>query len=194
MLRVIRVYGELRKFLGRSEFRAAVSNPAEALRFLVANFPGLEQHMAERHYKVWSGSYRVTPDHLHDPSGQDVIRIAPAVAGAGDVGKILIGVALVALTIATGGFGGAAIIGGVTWAGVVGGLGAALLLGGVAGLLAPTPTTDSAVKDVKRAESYNFSGISNVSRQGLPVPVIYGETVVGSVTVSLGISTEQVAV
>jgi predicted phage tail protein len=43
-------------------------------------------------------------------------------------------------------------------------------------------------------KSYSFSGIQNVSRQGVPVPIIYGETVVGSVTISAGINTEEVAV
>lgn len=194
MLRVIRVYGALREFLGQSTFQADISSPAEAIRFLVANFKGLEQHMAEQHYKVWSGPWTVDLEHLHMSTGSEVIRIAPTVAGAGAVGRILVGVALIGLTIATGGFGGAAIVGGLTWAGVVGGIGASLLLGGVAALLTPTPEANREILDPKKAESFNFSGISNVSRQGLPVPVIYGETIVGSIAVSVGADVEQVAV
>jgi predicted phage tail protein len=42
-------------------------------------------------------------------------------------------------------------------------------------------------------KSYSFSGIQNTSRQGVPVPIVYGETIVGSVTISAGIDTVQVA-
>jgi predicted phage tail protein len=42
-------------------------------------------------------------------------------------------------------------------------------------------------------KSYSFSGIQNTSRQGVPVPIVYGETVVGSVVISAGIDTVQVA-
>jgi predicted phage tail protein len=41
-------------------------------------------------------------------------------------------------------------------------------------------------------KSYSFSGIQNTSRQGVPVPIVYGETVVGSVVISAGIDTVQV--
>jgi predicted phage tail protein len=42
-------------------------------------------------------------------------------------------------------------------------------------------------------KSYSFSGIQNTSRQGVPVPIVYGETLVGSVVISAGIDTVQVA-
>ena len=41
-------------------------------------------------------------------------------------------------------------------------------------------------------ESYSFSGIQNTSRQGLPVPLVYGETIVGSVVISAGIDTDDI--
>lgn len=189
MLRVIRVYGALRDFLGQSTFQADIASPAEALRFLAANFPGLDQHMAERHYKVWSGPCSVELDRLHMATGCEVIRIAPTVAGAGDVGRILLGVALIGLTIATGGAAG--FLGEAALS--VGLLGGSLVLGGVVGLLTPVPAVTAPTDDPKRAESFNFSGISNVSRQGLPVPVIYGETIVGSIAISVGADVEQVA-
>jgi predicted phage tail protein len=74
------------------------------------------------------------------------------------------------------------------------GIGASLALGGVAQLLTPTPTISQGVDsatDPRR--SYSFSGIQNVSRQGIPVPVIYGEVFTGSVVISAGINTEEVA-
>jgi predicted phage tail protein len=41
-------------------------------------------------------------------------------------------------------------------------------------------------------ESYSFSGIQNTSRQGIPVPVVYGETIVGSVVISAGIDVDTI--
>jgi hypothetical protein len=75
------------------------------------------------------------------------------------------------------------------------GVGASLVLGGVAQLLTPvptlsTPSTADTEKDPRK--SYSFSGIQNTSRQGTPVPIVYGETLVGSIVISAGIDTEQV--
>jgi predicted phage tail protein len=66
------------------------------------------------------------------------------------------------------------------------------VLGGVAQLLTPVPKM-AAGKDSDKdpRKSYSFSGIQNVSRQGVPVPVIYGETIVGSVVISAAIDISQ---
>jgi predicted phage tail protein len=69
-----------------------------------------------------------------------------------------------------------------------------LLLGGIAQLLTPTPkATQGADGQDDPRKSYSFSGIQNTSRQGVPVPIVYGETIVGSVVISAGIDTVQVA-
>jgi hypothetical protein len=52
----------------------------------------------------------------------------------------------------------------------------------------PAPPQDN--NDPRK--SYSFSGIQNTSRQGTPVPIVYGETLVGSVVISAGIDTVQV--
>ena len=59
MLRKIKLYGELAKFLGQKTFEAEVSNAAQAIRFLVVNFPQLEAHMADRHYNVAVGNWEI---------------------------------------------------------------------------------------------------------------------------------------
>ena len=83
MLRTIRIYGRLAKFLKRRKFEAEVSSAAEAVRFLLANFPQLERHMADQHYRVSVGGYDLAEDELHDPAGQQEIKIVPVLAGAG---------------------------------------------------------------------------------------------------------------
>lgn len=197
MLRTIRIYGRLAKFLKRRKFQAEVSSAAEAVRFLLANFPQLERHMADQHYRVSVGGYDLAEGELHDPAGEQEIKIIPVVAGAGAVGRIIAGVALVALTIVTHGFGGAAI--GLFGAaaplalGTVGlAIGASLVLGGVAQLLTPVPkmpTGSDSNQDPRK--TYSFSGIQQVSRAGVPVPIVYGETLVGSVVISVGVDTVQ---
>lgn len=209
MLRTIQVYGKLAHFLGQRTFKAAISNPAEAIRFLIANFPGLEAHMADQHYKVLINKAEISAEDLNMPSRHvEPIKIVPIVMGAGATGKIIAGVALVALAIAFApagaGFlglganaGGAAFTLGAGASVAIGSIGAALVFGGVAQLLTPVPQTSPFGKTTADTEtdprkSYSFNGIQNTSRQGVPVPVIYGETLVGSIVISAFTNTFQV--
>jgi predicted phage tail protein len=206
MLRKIRLYGHLAKFVGKRVLKADVATAAEAVRMLVANFPGLEQHMSKQHYRVTVGTYDLALDEIHDPAGQQEIKIVPVMAGAGGAGKILAGIALVALAIvfapAAAGFlgaglaaGGTAFTLGAAASVVIGGIGASLILGGVAQLLTPVPkTSQGAGSDNDPRKTFNFSGIQQTSRQGVPVPCVYGLTLVGSVVISAGTDTVQVMV
>ena len=94
MLRKIKLYGKLAKFIGHRVLEADVATAAEAVRFLLANWPELEAHMSDQHYRVSIGTYDLLAEELHDPAGQAPISFVPVVAGAGAVGRILIGVAL----------------------------------------------------------------------------------------------------
>lgn len=199
-MRTIRVYGQLARFLGRRSFRAEVASAAEAVRFLLANFPQLEPHMAQQHYRVAVGDRAVEPGELHEPAGGSDIAIVPVIGGAGAVGRIIAGVALVAAAVFIPGF--------AAWAGptafaLITGVGASLALGGVSQLLTPVPRMAgpgaAVMAPMAKADNndprknYSFSGIQNTSRQGVPVPVIYGEIIVGSVVISAGIDVDQVA-
>jgi predicted phage tail protein len=181
-MKTIKVYGQLAKELGQRVFRAEVESVAEAVRFLVSNFPHLERHMADQHYRVSSGKLILTEQELHYPVGDtEVISLTPVIAGSGAVGRIIAGALLI---VASFFIPGAALFG-VALAPIALGIGASLLLGGVAQLLSPIPSTGKDDKDPKN-QSYSFSGIQNTSRAGLPIPVIYGEVVVGSLVVSSG--------
>lgn len=204
MLRKIKLYGQLAKFIGRRVLEADVATAAEAVRMLVANFPGLEQHMAEQYYRVTVGTYDLGLDEIHDPAGQQDIKIVPVIGGAGgNVGKIVAGVALVALAIAAPYLAGAAVWAGtlsyaagsalIAVAPIIGTIGASLALGGISQLLSPVPKIPQGpdTADDPR-KTYNFSGIQQTSRQGVPVPCVYGLTLVGSVVISAGTDTVQV--
>ena len=193
MLRKIKLYGSLAKFIGRRVLEADVATAAEAVRMLAANFPGLEQHMAEQHYRVTVGTYDLALDEIHDPAGQQDIKIVPVIAGAGAVGRILIGVALVAASFIPG-LQGVAILGSkLLVSTVLLSVGASLALGGVAQLISPVPKVpQGSDSDNDPRKTFNFSGIQQTSRAGIPVPVVYGLTLVGSVVISAGTDTVQV--
>lgn len=187
MLRTIRLYGQLAKFLKRRTFKVAVSNPAEAVRALIANFPELEQHMASQYYKVVVGNRDITKDELHHPSGQQDISFIPCITGSGTTGQIFLGVGLIALSFLS--FGAAPLLG-TLGAKLAFGVGAQLVLGGVAQLLTPVPrplSGDDSNGDPRK--SYSFSSVQQTSRAGVPVPIVFGEMLVGSVVISAAIDT-----
>jgi len=225
-MREVKLYGALAKFVGERRFVAEISSAGEAIRMLLANFPGLERHMSDQHYKVIVDNYESDLNEIHYPASQ-TIKIVPVLGGAGGgVGKIVAGVALVAFAIATAGAGtgflglGAGLTGtaatattafsgfvlGAGASVAIGSIGTALILGGVSQLISPTPqigdfgpaslggsrNTSTQATELDPQESYSFSGIQNTSRQGIPVPVVYGETIVGSVVISAGIDTDDI--
>jgi len=196
MLRKVKLYGKLAKFVGKRVLEADVATAAEAVRFLLANWPELERHMADQHYRVSLGDYDLGEDELHDPAGKQPIKIVPVVAGAGAVGRIIAGVALVALSLVSFGAGAFAGLGvaGAFGSSITFGLGTSLVLGGIAQLLTPTPKLSvgpDAETDPRK--NYSFSSIQNTSRQGTPVPIVYGEMIVGSIVISVGLDIDQVA-
>ena len=203
MLRKIKLYGELAKFLGQKTFEAEVHSAAQAIKFLVVNFPQLEKHMMDRYYKVAVDSWELEEKELHYPNGQEDIKIIPVVGGAGgSTTKILLGVALIGAAFAftpltAGAFfkpivapGSFAAAMPMTKAAVA--IGGALVLSGISEMLTPVPTVSETEQDPRL--SFNFSGIQNTSRAGVAVPVIYGEVLTGSVAISAGIETAQVEV
>jgi predicted phage tail protein len=192
MLRRIKLYGRLAKFIGFRVLEADVSSAAEAVRFLIANWPELEAHMADQHYKVSLNTRDLSLEELHDPAGEQDISIAPVIVGAGSVGRILAGVALIALAFIPG-VGTVAATGAMSAFGTaLFGVGASLVLGGLAQIIAPTPVTQLGPdKNDDPKKSYSFSGIQNTSRAGVPVPIIFGEVFTGSVVISASIDVDQ---
>ena len=203
MLRKVKLYGDLAKFVGERVLEADVANAAQSIRFLLANWPELEKYMADRHYKVVVNDWELAEEELHYPTGQSDIQIIPVVGGAGgNTGRIIVGALLIGASFffpGAGMFAGgsaaakAAAASAPFWAGVgtmASAVGASMVLSGVSGLLTPVPTIPENEQDPRL--SFSFSGIQNTSRAGVAVPLIYGETISGSVTISAGIDTNQV--
>lgn len=204
MMRVIKVYGKLAKHLGQRSFKAVARTPGEAIKFLLANFPDLRPVLSEGEYRVSVGRHQLPigehPEFIGYPvAGSEPIRIVPVISGAGgNVGKILAGAALITAAIvfaplagaAQAGFMGAAGTGALSAGASIalGQIGAYLVLTGVAGIISPTPKTPEMDSDPR--ENFSFSGVQNTSRAGVVVPVIYGEVITGSITISAGLNTE----
>ena len=195
MLRKVKLYGELADFVGHKELDAVINSTADAIRFLVSNFPKLEAHMSQRYYRVLVDEYEIGEEDIQNPIGQSDISIVPVIAGAGGgLGKTLLGVALIGLAFAVPGsiaFTKAGITGGALSKGLFG-IGAALTLTGVSQMLFPLPELPDFSNEEDPRISFSFSGVQNTSRAGTSHPIVYGEIVTGSVVISAGIDTNQV--
>jgi len=205
MLKKVKLYGDLAEVTGHKEFEVAVNSTAQAVSFLINNFPKLESYMANRYYRVLLDEEEIDTDQLHFPVGKSEIKFVPEVQGAGgNVGKILLGGALIAVSMgAFGAFGAGAISFGAGGGGFAAaslgakaafGIGASLVLSGVSGMLFPVPKMPEFSSEQDPRLSFSFSGTQQTGRAGTPVPLVYGEIVTGSVVISGGIDTEQVQV
>ena len=193
MLKKIKVYGTLRKFLGQSEFEVDLNTPKEAISFLVCNFKGIEKHMAEQFYTIQVGARVITEDLLNFRS-QDDIKIIPVVHG--NFLPILLGAGALFGASAVGKVG--VFLGQKLLISSLQAIGATLLIDGVTSMLTPQIDTSLAVSGQNSldpsalASNYSFTGLTNISNAGVPVNLVYGEILVGSIVVSNGVDTVQV--
>ena len=194
MLRTVRLYGELAEFVGHKELDAVITSTADAMRFLISNFPGLEAHMADRYYQVLVDDYEIGEEDIHNPIGQSDISIVPVITGAGGgTRKFLLGAAFIGISLATGG-GFAALTKGFSnvFSSIGFKIGAGLAISGVSDILFPLPEPQEFNNEQDPRISFSFSGVQNTSRAGTSHPICYGEIVTGSVVISAGIDTNQV--
>ena len=202
MLRKVKLYGELAKFVGHKEFEVQVDTVGKSVSFLIHNFPGIESYMSPKYYQVKVGNYEIDNSEVDYPVGKEDIHFTPVISGAGrGVGKILLGAALIGIAFATGGavvpyaplkFGMSGFTGGTFFAQTLANIGLGLTLMGVSEMLFPVPEPQKFNSEEDPQLSFNFSGVQNTSRAGTPVPIVYGEIITGSVVISAAIDTNQV--
>lgn len=172
-------------------------------------------------YKVIVGNEnRSATEQLYYPA-DDTIKIVPIVLGAGggggNWGMIALGVVLIAAAIITFQYefipAGAAVAGGTGTAAVAAEgatislaayssvaayaaqaalvVGASLVMSGISNLLY-SPTTPAARDAENQITSTYFNGAVNLTTQGNPVPLAYGQLRVGSQVISAGLLTYKV--
>ena len=199
----IRLLGEAGRRYGR-RFQLAVKTPAEAVRALCLQIPGLRQYLLESGEK--GIDWRVVTDHAEGldedqmlwPLSKRLV-LAPLPAGRGGVGKIIAGVAIVAFAIVTAGAGLFALGLGFSASTAIGigAIGASLIFSGVADLLTPTPkmpnvkggglgggsSATSGRSQEEQLNSFAFDKSNANTVQGDVVPVLYGERIIGALPV-----------
>jgi predicted phage tail protein len=173
-MKVVKVYGALRKKLGQCRFQFEADTPAQALKALCINFPGLEKWLLDSEndgvsYRVTIGKEKLTEHNaglIVGPwSEREVLSITPVLSGAGGSGaQIGIGIGLIALSFllpGAGAFGAVSVFGqsaagatiagataGAAWATSIGTafslVGASLVLGGIAQAISPSPVNSTA--------------------------------------------------
>jgi predicted phage tail protein len=199
----IRLLGEAGRRFGR-QFKLAVKTPAEAVRALCVQIPGLRQYLLDSEEN--GIGWRAVTDHAAGLDEEGLLWpmskrfvLAPIPAGKGGVGKIIAGVALVAVSILfapAGAFAGGLFTLGAQAVPIVAGIGLSLAFGGIADLLTPTPKMPNvagpggigsgATSGRSREEqerSFTFDKSNANTQQGEVVPVLYGERIIGSLPV-----------
>jgi len=200
-MKVVKVYGALRKKLGQCRFEFDVATPAQAIKALCVNFPGLDKWLVDSEkdgvgYRVAVSKEKITEQDmsaLFMPfSEKEVFSITPVIAGAGrGLGSILLGVGLIAASIFIP---GSTVIFGTTFGKIslgIGLFGGSLVLQGIAQAISPQPGVPE-FDESPQLESFSFSNVVNTSRQGLPVPIAYGRVFVGSAIISSGTDVDEV--
>lgn len=193
-LRTIRLTGELGRRFGFIH-RLVVSTPAEAIRALCVIRPGFKKFLMTSHehhveYKVLVGREVQTEGDLHikRPAPKS-FTFAPVFVGGKKAGALqtIVGAVLIVVGVVinayTGGTAGNPFIG----------AGFSMLAGGVIQLLTKLPRPSPSDGEKNPASAY-FNGAVNTVSQGGAVPVCYGKMIVGSAQVSLGISSDKVAI
>ena len=195
---VVKVYGALRKRLGQCRFEFDVATPAQAIKALCVNFPGLEKWLIDSEqdgvgYRVRIGKEVVKEEDMTPLvmpfSEKEVFTITPVVVGAGGgdgfgLGQVLIGAALIAASFIPG-VGAFAVTAMQT-------VGASLVLNGVATLISPQPNLDS----TSTASSWSrlVFPTSSTPVVRMPCPTACGRLFVGSAVPSSGLDVDQVQV
>ena len=207
----VKLLGELGRKFGR-KFRFMASSPRDVMSALCNQLEGFKEYLAYAHER--GIAFRLIND---DSEGMDYenllmpcnrLIVAPIVTGGGTVGRILLGVALVALSFvsfgATSAFAGFLSASAAKAAGVSAGfsigsgilfrLGLGLVLTGIASLLTP-PQNLATPSDTERRDSFLFDRATELTTQGQPVPLLYGRFLAASpLVISSSITTQQVPV
>ena len=180
----VRLVGEISKF--GSSWETDCANIRDIFKLIECQTPGFRQHMTKAAdagvgYTIKRGEdYLEEAEELLLSLNQEDIIITEVPAGAkSGAGKIIAAAVLIVLSFTP--LGAITIPGlGITTGAVLFTMGANLALAGISQLMAPGPETDT-----KQEEGYLFQGPQNNIEQGLPVPVCYGELMVGGAPISL---------
>ena len=196
----VKLIGELGRRFGRS-YSFVASSPREVISALSNQIAGFKDYLCDAHEK--GIGFRLVDGDAEGMSYEEAMMgckqliIAPIITGGGGAfGKILLGVALIALAFIPGvGFAAATaaaaakftVLGGILFS-----LGTSMVLTGIASLL--TPPVEQP-RETERKDSFLFDRATELTTQGQPVPLLYGKFLAASpLVISSAITTQQVPV
>ncbi len=201
------LHGEFGAAVGRKEWVLDVRSPAEAIHAIEANTGKALNFLRSK--DQGKAYYRVVIDdkdfsdkeELVAPIPHKSIHFIPMLGGAGngDIAAI-IGIAIVLIVVAIFTYGISTYPSLAAFEGSIGAfgtfalttalsIGISLTLSGLSSMLTKNPNTPKEAA----SPSYLFSGVVNTMAQGGIVPVGYGEAIVGSATISSGLSVREIA-
>lgn len=188
----ITFHGDLKRFVD-SPFELEARSFSELMSGLLTQINGLQQHLRKGYYKVRIGKRYLTEEQIKtNPqmtlTEESTVHFTPVIAGAGKglgIGQIIIGVVLIAATWYIGGTAGWSYL--AMASGYA--MGAAMILSGAMTLLTLTPNMDTSAKESEKKQSTSFSNIKNLTPQGRPIPLLYGEMMTSLVLISQGVET-----
>lgn len=189
-LRKIKVYGRLAELVGWHVNYADVKNMKDVYKYLVCNYPKIEPHLKENMYRITINNdvVKTEDDLLVHSEGE--IRMIPIVSGA----WFWMAAAFFGAGAAVTAIGGAVA---VAIGSALTAIGTSMAIGGVANMLFPPQVPEvgdysTGLTETDSRVNYSFTGIQNVSRSGVCIPLIYGEVFTGSIVVSSGTDTAPV--
>jgi len=188
------LYGHLREKLGKT-YSLDVQSAAEAIRAMSAVVPGFKEAILGNGetplaYKVLIGDKVASIHEYQNPTSTSTIRIVPAIMGSKSKTEQILTGAL--LMWAGSGLGGPIVPGGdglsmMQAAGsMMSNFGMSMVMSGIAQMLAPDP-----VDTPETPKNYYFNGPVNTTKQGTPVPVAYGQVLVGGAVISAQIVSQD---
>ncbi|MCX1960562.1 tail assembly protein [Escherichia coli] len=187
------LYGDLQRFGRRIDLY--VKTAAEAIRALTVQIPGFRQTLTSGWYQLRIAGRDASEQELHTRlheslSDGDVIHLVPRAAGAknGGVFQTIAGAVMVVAGAVISYFSAGTLS--AFGAGMMK-FGVAMMIGGVAQMLAPKPKTPEYNSADNGKQNTYFSSLDNMVAQGNPMPVPYGEMLVGSRRISQEISTRD---
>lgn len=188
-MRELRLYGHLREQFGDS-FRFMATCPAEAIRAAFKLVPGFRAAFNEvPHYVLAAGVdgdlQGLAGEELRLWTDAEIIEVVPVIEGT-DFG---ISAAVAGALAAAGASAGVASFVGTLVSTLVIGMAVSAISYGISAALAPSPQRNE--KGNRSLESYGFSGVEQTTDQGVPVPVWYGEMIVGGPVISFRIVSQN---
>lgn len=212
MIRKVHLLGNLGEKFG-PVWNVHCTTVSECLRLIECQADGFKKYLVDivnqgTNFSVRTGEELLeTGEELYMNVNKEDVYITEVPAGSGGWGKIIVGalliVAAIAITIATGGtslgaafsslqaFGSAMQAG---WAALgayqlavvtLASIGLNLVMAGVNELMMPKP-------DKGKSAGAFFSGPVNTIKQGQPVPLLYGELIVGGAPISVSFTKSKI--